>query len=243
MESWDGDFHTVRFCSEKLGGRCLTEANLRDLNNCMLNCGLTDLKSSGGCFTWSNHSPGSCRIVGKLDRAICNQEWMNSFPQSFAEILNPSSSDHSPILVRWKAAVDFGPRPFRHFYNWVSKPSYFEVVKPFKEVKKALKSWSKEESKSSNYIQRCRAIQNSLKSDPMNPFLSKEEVLVQRRLHAMLEKEESKLQQLSRIQWLHSGDRNTRFFFSSLKSRIAANTILAAGSSYLMGLLKKNARL
>lgn len=59
----------------------------------------------------------------------------------------------------------------------------------------------------------------------MNPFLSKEEVLVQRRLHAMLEKEEYKLQQLSRIQWLHSGDRNTRFFFSSLKSRIAANTI------------------
>lgn len=173
MESWDGDFHTVRFCSEKLGGRCLTEANLRDLNNCMLNCGLTDLKSSGGCFTWSNHSSGSSRIVGKLDRAICNQEWMNSFPQSFAEILNPSSSDHSPILVRWKAAVDFGPRPFRHFNNWVSKPSYFEVVKQawsvnfkgfsffekFKEVKKALKSWSKEESKSSNYINKCRAIQ------------------------------------------------------------------------------------
>lgn len=47
---------------------------------------------------------------------------------------------------------------------------------------------------------------------------------MQRRLHAMLEKEEYKLQQLSRIQWLHSGDRNTRFFFSSLKSRIAANT-------------------
>lgn len=70
-------------------------------------------------------------------------------------------SDHCPIIMK-DLIIDFGPRPFRIFDFWMNESDFEEVVKnawiktvvsrnpdrvlrdKFKNVKQALKIWSKE---------------------------------------------------------------------------------------------------
>lgn len=52
-ESWilAGDFHVVKDPREIEGGRGLTNSNMGDLNECINQCSLEDLRLSGNLYT------------------------------------------------------------------------------------------------------------------------------------------------------------------------------------------------
>lgn len=107
-----GDFNTVKELREKLGGRDLTEARIADFNSCIEDCGLVEMRSVGPIWSWSNSSYTSQRIVGRLDRSLVNQEWINRFPNAYAEYLPTLSSDHSPQRILFQQIHSLGVRPF-----------------------------------------------------------------------------------------------------------------------------------
>lgn len=80
------------------GGRRLQAYQMRDFNNCVDACGLKELFFSVPKWTWSKGKDAKSRIVGKLDRALINQDWENIFPLSFSKGLPPLSSDNLRYL-------------------------------------------------------------------------------------------------------------------------------------------------
>ena len=60
--------------------------------------GLIDFGEPKAEMTW--HGKG---IMERLDRAMCNKEWLDQFPQAKVVVLDWLCSDHRPILVCYQA--------------------------------------------------------------------------------------------------------------------------------------------
>ena len=72
-----GDCNIARYTDEKFRGKPLTFNQLSFFNDFITRCSLSDLRSVGSYWSWSNKSLGIGRIVGKLDRTLCNSHWLD----------------------------------------------------------------------------------------------------------------------------------------------------------------------
>lgn len=79
-----GNFNDITSPNEQYGG------NLASINKCLSFskklsiCGLLDLSFKGSPFTWSNnHFNNKHELVReRLDRFLCNDKWLNLYPNS-----------------------------------------------------------------------------------------------------------------------------------------------------------------
>ncbi|PWA54163.1 RNA-directed DNA polymerase, eukaryota, Reverse transcriptase zinc-binding domain protein [Artemisia annua] len=67
------------------------------------------------------------RKLSKLDRVLVCSEFFNKWPDACLRVIYGPHSDHSPLIFSIKH-VNFGPRPFRLFNSWISKPGFEEAV-------------------------------------------------------------------------------------------------------------------
>lgn len=88
---------------------------------------LSELKSVGCHFSWSNKGEGQARIASRIDRGIVNAQWLLSLPHVEANYLSPTLSDHSPIVFVCEAKSSGGGRPFR-FLNLLASHEQFSPV-------------------------------------------------------------------------------------------------------------------
>lgn len=65
----------------------------------MISTSLFEHETIGPFFTWSNKQTSN-PICSNIDRALVNTEWITSFPNSEAEMLNPHIFDHSPLRIK-----------------------------------------------------------------------------------------------------------------------------------------------
>ncbi|KAK1295842.1 hypothetical protein QJS10_CPB15g00882 [Acorus calamus] len=252
-EGWivGGDFNEVRFNNEKVGGRPVLSRRLHKFNSCIMNAGLEDLKSIGHTLSWSNRQDS--RIMCRLDRIMGNQSFISSFPHSLVEYLPPGISDHSPMKVILEPAFPSGPRPFKYFVAWEDHPSFqltvqeawreevqgnpmYRFVKWLANIKSSLKKWNKEvfgsiHSNLSICKRELEDAQTSLQCDPQDPGKISAENDVRKQYSSLLTQEEQFARQKFRQLWLAAGDSNTKFFYNSIKSRSARNTICRLRSS------------
>ncbi|KAK6146495.1 hypothetical protein DH2020_020364 [Rehmannia glutinosa] len=89
-----GDFNNVLNANEKCNGKDVTSKELKHFEECCVLTGLTDLRSMGCHFTWTNNE-----VWCKLDRAMVNKHWFDQGLNGMANFL-PSGclSDHSLVL-------------------------------------------------------------------------------------------------------------------------------------------------
>ena len=69
----------------KSGVKAYSIQKLKDFNDCVTHCGIADLKSMGKFRSWHNNSQGQNRICGKLDKALCNDKWIELLLESYVE--------------------------------------------------------------------------------------------------------------------------------------------------------------
>lgn len=69
------------------------------LKDFMNEVGAMDLWYKGYNFTWENCREGVAKIMGRIDRAVANLEWITFFPLTVVEHIRTKNSDHSLILV------------------------------------------------------------------------------------------------------------------------------------------------
>jgi len=100
--------------------KVLSFNQLEDFNDCLESCSLTDISSSGGMWTSNNKIMGSRRIIGRLDRIVCNEEWTDALPSSYYQYLPPSTSDNSPVYLHFLNAYNSGSKIFRYFNYWAA---------------------------------------------------------------------------------------------------------------------------
>ncbi|XP_074298893.1 uncharacterized protein LOC141629864 [Silene latifolia] len=96
-----GDFNAVMGKDERIGGNPVTLADIRPLLQVVQDCNLADLTAKGNFFTWTNKHVFGAKVYSKIDRALCNDDWMVHFPLSYVHFLPEGMFDHSPCLVRF----------------------------------------------------------------------------------------------------------------------------------------------
>lgn len=75
-----GDFNCVLKPDERIGSIVIPSEYVGP-EECMLQCGLNDIQSTGNLFTWNNKQEGDQRVFCKLDKAMINQAWLDKFPK------------------------------------------------------------------------------------------------------------------------------------------------------------------
>ncbi|XP_022842022.1 uncharacterized protein LOC111365716 [Olea europaea var. sylvestris] len=84
-----GDFNDVLKFNEKNNGAEVTPYEIQDFANCCLHAGLTNVRSIGCLYTWTNNS-----VWSKIDRAMVNDIWVAFRPFSMHCVHSRPYSEH-----------------------------------------------------------------------------------------------------------------------------------------------------
>lgn len=110
-----GDFNqTLSPQEHSLNTSSRVDSRMRLFRECLLEADLQDLNYRGNTFSWWNKSK-VLPVAKKLDRALVNDEWGNSFPTAVASFGSPGFSDHAPISISLSISSPSIKRPFRFF--------------------------------------------------------------------------------------------------------------------------------
>ncbi|KAF7826284.1 Transposon TX1 uncharacterized 149 kDa protein [Senna tora] len=113
-----GDFNQIRNLHEKVSiSKRVDGADL--FNHMIQNCGFTDLNPTGTWFTWMNGRRNDDVVWARLDRALCNSDWLHNFPCTTFCSLPVAASDHSPLIINSSGDRPFCKRPFRFENLWL----------------------------------------------------------------------------------------------------------------------------
>ncbi|KAH0778514.1 hypothetical protein KY290_004941 [Solanum tuberosum] len=109
---------------------------------------LTPLRSIGWHFTWCNKQEVGRKVYSKIDWALGDLNWLQQYGQVKADYLNPSISDHSPILIKCCTYATLHPKPFRFYPNIMEQPDFKSILRQVWEEKMLLlevEKWSRVE--------------------------------------------------------------------------------------------------
>lgn len=219
-----------------------------DFNSCLHQLEIQDLRYHGEKYTWSNKRPDN-PIAKKLDRALINEHWLNSYPCSLAVFHAPDISDHTPCCIEpIRPLPQAGTKPFKFFNYLTLHPDFLKLVAETwvctesenhslsqlsvkqKELKSVLKTLNKE--KFSDKQKRvsdtnCLFMDAQVLSlrQPTSDNFAAEKALLEK-LQFLKKIEEEYFKQLSRINWLRCGDQNTSYFHKVATARKAFNSII-----------------
>lgn len=112
-----GDFNSLLYPSEKVGGMIDFNDSMKDLANFINNNYLMDMEMHGVKFTWSNNRKGVDLIQVKLDRLLVPASW-DRLTSSSLMGLPKTVSNHSLILFNWKEDSLGGPRNIDSLLSW-----------------------------------------------------------------------------------------------------------------------------
>lgn len=242
-----GDFNAIIGEEEQVGQRCLSRISCDEFRQCISDSRLVDLETTGPFITWRcSHS--SRILLSRLDRALASEAFLGYWASVSAMVLPRTSSDHHPILLKWKENLPEAMKPFRFQSFWVSHKEFKAVVSdswcPFistkdpitvcicklKRLKARLKDWSK--GAFGDIFVKLDGLQRELlllQQRDVNSIhevdhMQRESVLM-KEIQVTLEQQQLLLRQKSRTHWLVDGDRITAFFNRVLRAARAKASI------------------
>ncbi|KAK9951381.1 hypothetical protein M0R45_006828 [Rubus argutus] len=121
-----GDFNEILHAGEKQDGQRRRESQMRGFREVVDYANLIDLGFVRTKFTWSNK-----HTKIRLDCALVTATWSDIFPHSKVNILPPSLSDHSPIVLQISTrsiVQKNNVHCFRFESFWLQHPECDQVV-------------------------------------------------------------------------------------------------------------------
>ncbi|XP_050211746.1 uncharacterized protein LOC126661907 [Mercurialis annua] len=234
-----GDFNETLLLEERLNGSDFSASMLafRDFVN---NAELLDLPLQGRLFTWHNSFSRS-----RIDRCLISSFVGSYWPNMSLSALSGGHSDHIPIHFREDNRVDWGPKPFRSMDAWWEHDAFqpflteswvavccntTNLVQRSKELRHKIKVWNSEVFGNQNKLIRELSDKISrwyVAAD--TSLLTVEDKSELASLKADLWKAEKRVEllwiQKSRVKWCLEGDRNTKFFHSTVSAHFRNNHI------------------
>ncbi|KAF6169120.1 hypothetical protein GIB67_038617 [Kingdonia uniflora] len=229
-----GDFNVVLRAGEKKGGRGVRWRAVEEFQDFVNGSCLLEANSSGSEYTWCNGKMGNNRILCKLDRMLCNQAWSNLFPGWKYKVMARVKSDHSPLFGCNVGIPKAYNVPFRFCNMWTRHESFLQMVaenwnqpivgdplflisSKLWPLKSRLKEWNTSVfGHNKRHIQvlsaRVEALQQHLDSELDNDDIARELSQANQLLTTVVNYDEELWKQKARVNWLHSGDRNTAYF-------------------------------
>ena len=165
---------------------------------------------------------------------MANVDWFEMFPAARSEYLRFKGSDHRPILTHFDLNLKRKKGIFRYDRRLSSKPEIRQLVETtWKEtqdsviskicrIRRNLIDWTKNQAASckEEMILNQNKLERALSDYVPDITLIQQ---LQQKLDEMYAEEEAFWRQRSRIQWLHEGDKNSKFFHAVTRERRARN--------------------
>ncbi|XP_031125131.1 uncharacterized protein LOC116027569 [Ipomoea triloba] len=203
--------------------------------------GLVDMGYNGPKFTWVKSFSSGVTKSARLDRAFCNVEWRQRFPEAVVSHLPRVASDHAPILIQVAARTPtVRPFPFRFQAAWFTNNGLYDIVNTTWDTSIdfctnvarmgfTLAGWNKSvfgniHHKKKAVLARLSGVQRRLTSSP-HVVLFKLERKLMEEYKDILYQEELLWFQRSWEEWIASGDRNTAYYHVATTIRRARNTV------------------
>ncbi|KAI9077290.1 hypothetical protein K1719_040734 [Acacia pycnantha] len=122
-----GDFNAILSANERRGRSSRRAQGCASFNKFIHYNGFLDMGSTSPSFTWKRGT-----LLMRLDRAICNSDWVQSFPHYGVDHLPKVFSDHRPILINLNldSQRHISPfnKPFRFMAPWLTHPDFSPLV-------------------------------------------------------------------------------------------------------------------
>ncbi|XP_009614640.1 uncharacterized protein [Nicotiana tomentosiformis] len=178
--------------------------------------------------------------MARLNRALVNSEWLQSFSDTSVVHLVRTGSDHAPLLIS-TANTQWEPKKYFKFLDfWTEQDDFLKVVEQawqiqveggpmwkfhlkLKNVCKSLSSWSR--NTIGNIFDKIKELQNRLAEledrclNDNSECNRMEYNNVNAQLISHIKNEEFFWRQKAGLKWYSEGDNNTRFFHSVINSR------------------------
>ncbi|XP_019263107.1 PREDICTED: uncharacterized protein LOC109240882 [Nicotiana attenuata] len=227
-------------------GSPVTAAEVEGFKGMIDDMQLTPLRAKGWHYTWTNKQGTGSRVYSKIDRALGNYQWIQQYGHVEADYMNPSVSDHSPILIKCGSQKLLHPKPFRLYTNVMDHPQFHNIVQqtwqkkyegiPMQKIWYKLKSLKEQLKVINTYMasyrqkldqarERLDIVQNQMKQNPLAQSLINEEKEVISEIEKWSKVEEQVLRQKSKASWIECGDDNTKYFHAQWKIRASQNNI------------------
>ncbi|GJV19818.1 sodium/hydrogen exchanger 6 [Tanacetum coccineum] len=241
-----GDFNATLNLEDHLAGGYESNTAMRKFKECVQAMEVADVNCTGLYFTWNQKPKGSNGILKKIDRIMCNLQFNDEFPWSFAIFQPYHILDHSPCVLRIPTLSKPKPKPFKFSKFLVYKEGFrdivetgwninvegfamFHFVKRLKGMKTPFLKLLHNHGHLYERVNRIRIeldeAQKAIDQDPSSSILREEHA------HYLLDFKEAQLdeerflKQKAKIEWLQAGDSNTAYFHRIVKSKCARNRI------------------
>lgn len=233
-----GDFNCILYTHEKVGGNPPPVNKLSDFQDCVNDAGLIDLPSNGFLFTWSNLR-ADYPIKSKIDRAMCNSFWLDTYSSSSYKVPSPLSSDHSPLILSlnnqrqkihrfifqnyWVNLPNFKSEVQNAWSKYVSGDPMMVLLKKLQAVKEALKKIKIDHSPLEQQVSYLKAeqelIMGLVEKDPSNLIYAQSLKEINNKYSEAVKMESLWVKQRAKITWLTNVDDDLKFLYSSIKER------------------------
>lgn len=125
-----GDFNDIIDNAEKSGGPTRFEGSLGEFRAFLSQCDLYDLRHSGNYISWRGTRHHHL-VFGRLDRAMSNSSWAETFPSGRCHYLYFEGSDHRPVVTYLEPT---SPRKNKLFRYGRRMRNNLEITKIVKDV-------------------------------------------------------------------------------------------------------------
>lgn len=119
-----GEFNAILTREDRIYGNPVQEVEIREFNDFLIEAGMTDVKPGGRNFTCSNG-----QICSKIDREIINTEWIMTMPPMKVLVMDPGSSDHSPLSITLRGEEIRGHKTFKFFNCLANHPDFLSRIR------------------------------------------------------------------------------------------------------------------
>lgn len=124
-----GDFNAVLGAHEKRGGNLPLDISCEEFKAWSDSCFLTHIETKGAQFTWNNGRGSIHETDLRLDRSICNEDWIDFWDSFSCCTLTRSQSNHHPIMVILNKGTTVVHSIFKFFKMWVQHPDCNRIVR------------------------------------------------------------------------------------------------------------------
>ncbi|KAG6469541.1 hypothetical protein ZIOFF_070470 [Zingiber officinale] len=235
-----GDFNVISSMEEHSAGVLARPGAMEDFNNFIMLAGLVDAGFVGDRYTWTNN-----RVWKRLDRVLLSPSWGSLDFTVRVEHLSRAASDHCPLLVEFPGFQK--PRAsFRFQRMWVRHRDFMQTVRlnwclpsvaqgmqrlqmKLRRLKEHLKWWNMEvfgniHDRVLQAEESMAAAEHAYDRDPTAQSRTHRSEC-QAHLFRVLDIEEDFWKQRAAIRWMGEGERNTKFFHSTVQKKRAVSRI------------------
>lgn len=242
-----GDFNAIIGAHEHRGSFSPARLPMSEFSSWSESNSLYHIPTRGSSLTWTNGRRGNRNTQRRLDRSICNQQWLDMCCSLSCSTLTKIKSNHFPLLLEFQVTPTTFASQFKFQQMWSLHPDCKDIVTScwntnftrcpmfilsakLKHLKSCLKQWNKEvfgdiNSEVKSAEDKLDQIQSDINLLGPNDDLLDAEIVAQSSLDTALTKQEIFWKQKANLNWHLEGDRNTKYFHKIAKIKTSSKLI------------------